>query len=625
MPTGSARWTAPSASSAPSKSDQIFQAKGHHYSTRALVGGDAALAAQFENGHFATLYLSPKDYHRIHMPCAGQLTRMIYVPGDLFSVNPATARGVPGLFARNERVVCVFDTARGPFVLVLVGATIVGSMATTWHGVVNPPRLPDVREWRYDDARCTFEAGRRDGPLPARLHRGDAVAQGHPALQPGLGAHGPGAHGRGHGAGAGLNPNQIPVSPNLITMTTLGTPLSHSATKVMLLGSGELGKEVLIALQRLGVETIAVDRYDHAPGQQVAHHARTITMSDPTLLRALIEADKPDLVVPEIEAIATPMLEVLEATGVVRVIPTARAARLTMDREGIRRLAAETLGLPTSPYKFCDTLAELQAAIDAGIGYPCIVKPVMSSSGKGQSKIDGPADVQKAWDCAMAGGRVAHGRIIVEGFIDFDYEITLLTVRAKAADGTIETHFCEPIGHVQVSGDYVESWQPHPMHPAALEKARQIAKAVTDDLGIGLDGQSTGLGLFGVELFVKGDQVWFSEVSPRPHDTGMVTMTTQWQNEFELHARAILGLPVNTALRSPGASAVIYGGVDAAGIVFDGVDEALRVPNTDIRLFGKPESFVKRRMGVALAFDADVEVARTHAKLAASKVRPRAA
>jgi phosphoribosylglycinamide formyltransferase 2 len=408
-------------------------------------------------------------------------------------------------------------------------------------------------------------------------------------------------------------------------MTTLGTPLSPSATKVMLLGSGELGKEVLIALQRLGVETIAVDRYDHAPGQQVAHHARTITMSDPALLRALIEAEKPDLVVPEIEAIATPMLEVLEATGVVRVIPTARAARLTMDREGIRRLAAETLGLPTSPYEFCDTLAELQAAIDGGIGYPCIVKPVMSSSGKGQSKIDGPGDVQKAWDYAMAGGRVSHGRIIVEGFIDFDYEITLLTVRAKAEDGRIDTHFCEPIGHVQVSGDYVESWQPHPMHPAALEKARQIAKAVTDDLGIGLDGQSTGLGLFGVELFVKGDQVWFSEVSPRPHDTGMVTMTTQWQNEFELHARAILSLPVNTGLRCPGASAVIYGGVDATGIAFDGVDEALRVPNTDIRLFGKPESFVKRRMGVALAFDADVEVARAHAKLAASKVRPRAA
>jgi phosphatidylserine decarboxylase precursor len=332
----------------PIEKDQIFQAKGHHYSTRALVGGDAALAAQFQDGHFATIYLSPKDYHRIHMPCDARLTRMIYVPGDLFSVNPATARGVPGLFARNERVVCVFDTARGPFVQVLVGATIVG------------------------------------------------------------------------------------------TMTTLGTPLVPSATKVMLLGSGELGKEVLIALQRLGVETIAVDRYDHAPGQQVAHHARTITMSDPAQLRALIEAERPHLVVPEIEAIATPMLEELEAAGVVRVIPTARAARLTMDREGIRRLAAETLGLPTSPYKFCDSLAELQAAIEgetAGIGYPCIVKPVMSSSGKGQSKIDGPADVQKAWDYAMAGGRVSHGRVIVEGFIDFDYEITLLTVRAVGEDG----------------------------------------------------------------------------------------------------------------------------------------------------------------------------------------------
>ena len=409
-------------------------------------------------------------------------------------------------------------------------------------------------------------------------------------------------------------------------MNTLGTPLSPNATKVMLLGSGELGKEVLIALQRLGVETIAVDRYENAPGQQVAHHARTITMSDPAQLKALIEAERPHLVVPEIEAIATPMLEQLEAAGVVRVIPTARAARLTMDREGIRRLAAETLGLPTSPYKFCDSLAELQAAIDAGIGYPCVVKPVMSSSGKGQSKIDGPADVQKAWDYAMAGGRVSAGRVIVEGFIDFDYEITLLTVRAKTGlDGAIETHFCEPIGHIQVSGDYVESWQPHPMPNAALEKSRQIAKTVTDNLGIGFDGQPSGLGLYGVELFVKGDQVWFSEVSPRPHDTGLVTLTTQVQSEFELHARAILGLPVNTALRSPGASAVIYGGIDAKGIVFDGVAEALRVPNTDLRLFGKPESFVKRRMGVALAFDADVQVARTRAKLAASMVKPRAA
>jgi len=410
-----------------------------------------------------------------------------------------------------------------------------------------------------------------------------------------------------------------------MAMTTIGTPLSPSATRVMLLGSGELGKEVLIALQRLGVETIAVDRYDNAPGQQVAHHARTITMSDPAQLQALIKTERPHLVVPEIEAIATPVLQALEAAGVVRVVPTARAARLTMDREGIRRLAAETLGLPTSPYKFCDSLAELQAAIDGGIGYPCIVKPVMSSSGKGQSKIDGPADVQKAWDYAMAGGRVGPGRIIVEGFIDFDYEITQLTVRAMGADGQIETHFCDPIGHVQVSGDYVESWQPHPMTPAALAESRRVAKAVTDNLGVGHDGQPSGLGLYGVELFVKGDQVWFSEVSPRPHDTGMVTMITQWQNEFELHARAILGLPVSTALKSPGASAVIYGGVDAHGIVFDGVDDALRVPNSEVRLFGKPESFTKRRMGVALVHDADVEVARTQAKLAASKVKPRTA
>ena len=407
-------------------------------------------------------------------------------------------------------------------------------------------------------------------------------------------------------------------------MTTLGTPLSPHATKVMLLGSGELGKEVLIALQRLGVETIAVDRYDNAPGQQVAHHARTITMSDPAQLKALIEKEMPHLVVPEIEAIATPMLEALEAAGTVRVIPTARAARLTMDREGIRRLAAETLGLPTSPYVFCDSLVELQAAIDSKIGYPCIVKPVMSSSGKGQSKIAGPADVKAAWDYAMAGGRVAGCRIIVEGFIDFDYEITQLTVRALAADGSVETHFCEPIGHVQVGGDYVESWQPHPMRAAALQRSRDIAKAVTDNLGAGFDGKPSGLGVFGVELFVKGDDVWFSEVSPRPHDTGMVTMCTQVQTQFELHARAILGLPVNTAMKSAGASAVIYGGVEAKGIVFDGVDEALRVPNSDIRLFGKPESFVKRRMGVALVFDADVDVARLQAKKVAALVKPRA-
>jgi phosphoribosylglycinamide formyltransferase 2 len=404
----------------------------------------------------------------------------------------------------------------------------------------------------------------------------------------------------------------------------LGTPLSAAATRVMLLGSGELGKEVLIALQRLGVETIAVDRYENAPGQQVAHHARTITMSDGAALRALIEREKPDLVVPEIEAIATPELQALEAEGVVRVIPTARAARLTMDREGIRRLAAETLGLPTSPYVFCDSLEELQVAIDGtgtpgrpAIGYPCIVKPVMSSSGKGQSRIDGPGDVQAAWDYAMAGGRVSHGRVIVEGFIDFDYEITLLTVRALEADGRVKTHFCAPIGHVQVKGDYVESWQPHRMAPKALERSQAIAKAVTDDLG--------GQGLFGVELFVKGDDVWFSEVSPRPHDTGMVTMATQWQNEFELHARAILGLPVDTSLKSPGASAVLYGGVDAKAVRFDGVADAMRLPGVDLRLFGKPESHVRRRMGVALAHHEDVEQARALAKEAAARVKPQAA
>ena len=404
---------------------------------------------------------------------------------------------------------------------------------------------------------------------------------------------------------------------------TLGTPLSPSALRVMLLGSGELGKEVLIALQRLGVETIAVDRYENAPGQQVAHHSRTITMSDPAQLRALIEAERPHLVVPEIEAIATPVLEELEAAGLVRVIPTARAARLTMDREGIRRLAAETLGLPTSPYAFCDSLAELQAAIDDGIGYPCIVKPVMSSSGKGQSKIDGPADIAKAWAYAMEGGRVSHGRVIVEGFIDFDYEITQLTVRAAGRGAELSqvatqvtTHFCEPIGHKQVSGDYVESWQPQPMSALALQRSRDIAKAVTDNLG--------GQGLFGVELFVKGDMVWFSEVSPRPHDTGLVTLSTQVQSEFELHARAILGLPVDTSLRQVGASAVIYGGVDTQDVQFEGVAEALSVPGTDLRLFGKPESFVKRRMGVALATADDVDAARAKARDAAAKVRVRA-
>ncbi|NLF54386.1 MAG: formate-dependent phosphoribosylglycinamide formyltransferase [Thauera phenolivorans] len=393
----------------------------------------------------------------------------------------------------------------------------------------------------------------------------------------------------------------------------LGTPLSPSALRVMLLGSGELGKEVIIALQRLGVEVIAVDRYADAPGHQVAHRAHVIPMTDGVALRALIEQERPHLVVPEIEAIATDVLAGLEAEGLAEVIPTARAAQLTMNREGIRRLAAEELGLPTSPYRFADSLEALQAAAGE-IGYPCIVKPVMSSSGKGQSTLRGPADVEPAWDYAAAGGRVNQGRVIVEGFVDFDYEITLLTVRARDTDGALKTFFCEPIGHLQQAGDYVESWQPQRMSTAALARAQEIAGAVTGALG--------GRGLFGVELFVRGDEVWFSEVSPRPHDTGLVTLCSQRFSEFELHARAILGLPVDTALREPGASAVIYGGIEAAGIAFEGVAEALAVPRSDLRLFGKPEAFVKRRMGVAVANADTVEEARERARLAASRVRP---
>ena len=392
----------------------------------------------------------------------------------------------------------------------------------------------------------------------------------------------------------------------------LGTPLSPSAVKVMLLGSGELGKEVIISLQRLGVEVIAVDRYPNAPGHQVAHRFHVIDMTDAAALTALIEQEKPDLVVPEIEAIATPALVELEKNGAATVIPTARAAWLTMNREGIRRLAAEQLGLATSPYRFADSLDELKAAC-AEVGFPCVIKPVMSSSGKGQSKIDSPDEVEQAWNYAASGSRVNAGPVIVEGFIDFDYEITQLTVRA-IQDGVVTTHFCEPIGHVQEKGDYIESWQPHPMPETALAKAREIARKVTDDLG--------GLGIFGVELFVKGDMVWFSEVSPRPHDTGMVTMASQRQSEFELHAKAILGLPVDVSLVSPAASAVIYGRHEAKAIAFEGVAEALQVPGADIRLFGKPESFARRRMGVALATATDVDTARDRAKEAAARVRP---
>jgi phosphoribosylglycinamide formyltransferase 2 len=394
---------------------------------------------------------------------------------------------------------------------------------------------------------------------------------------------------------------------------TLGTPLSPAAVKVLLLGAGELGKEVVIALQRLGVEVIAADRYPNAPGHQVAHRAHVLNMADPAALRALVEQERPAIVVPEIEAIATDALVDIERAGLARVVPTARAAQLTMNREGIRRLAAEDLQLPTSPYRFASSLDELRGAVRE-IGLPCVIKPVMSSSGKGQSRIERADEVEAAWNYANAGGRVALGRVIVEGFIDFDYEITQLTVRARGADGAIATHFCEPVGHVQVAGDYVESWQPHPMNEVALTRTRAIAEQVTRELG--------GTGIFGVELFVKGDRVWFSEVSPRPHDTGMVTMATQWQNEFELHARALLGLPVDATLRNPGASAVIYGGHDTGPLRFEGVADAMAMPGVDIRLFGKPESFRKRRMGVALARGESVAQARERAKQAAAAVHP---
>jgi phosphoribosylglycinamide formyltransferase 2 len=393
----------------------------------------------------------------------------------------------------------------------------------------------------------------------------------------------------------------------------IGTPLSPNATRVMLLGSGELGKEVIIALQRLGVEVIAVDRYKDAPGHQVAHRSYVIDMTNSETLLNLVKSEKPHFIVPEIEAINTDVLAHIEKNGDAIVIPTVKAVQLTMNREGIRDLAANQLKLPTSPFAFAKSLEELQKAIDDGIGYPCFVKPTMSSSGKGQSRITEASKVKDAWDYAASAGRVNKGVVIVEGQIDFDYEITLLTVRAKNKKGDIETFFCEPIGHKQEEGDYVESWQPQPMHEVALKKAKDIAKKITDALG--------GLGLFGVELFIKDDQVWFSEVSPRPHDTGMVTMASQRQNEFELHARAILGLPVNTSLLRPSASAVIYGNHDVDGILFENIDKALTVPESDLRLFGKPTSFKRRRMGVALASADNVSEARARAQKVSSLVK----
>jgi phosphoribosylglycinamide formyltransferase 2 len=397
-----------------------------------------------------------------------------------------------------------------------------------------------------------------------------------------------------------------------MTAPRIGTPLSPSALKVMLLGGGELGKEVVIELQRLGVETIVVDRYANPPAGQVAHRAHVIDMTDAKALRALVEQERPHIIVPEIEAIATEELLRIEADKLARIIPTASAAHITMNRERIRRLAAEELKLPTSPYAFASSLEELQAVADR-IGYPCFVKPVMSSSGKGQSRVRAKSESAAAWNKALSAGRVKQARVIVEGEINFDFEITLLTVRA-ADDDVAATHFCEPIGHVQIDGDYVESWQPQPMTSTALARARDIAGKVTTALG--------GCGIFGVELFVDGDDVWFSEVSPRPHDTGLVTLVSQDQSEFALHARAILGLPVDVSLRSPGASAVIYGGLEARGVAYEGVAEALSVPSSQLRLFGKPESFKKRRMGVAVARGAGIAEARARARNAASRVKP---
>ncbi len=397
----------------------------------------------------------------------------------------------------------------------------------------------------------------------------------------------------------------------------IGTPLAKNSLKVMLLGSGELGKEVIIALQRFGVEVIAVDRYSNAPGQQVAHRSYVINMADAEALRTLVETECPDIIVPEIEAIATDELVKIEQEGLATVIPCARAVRLTMNREGIRCLAAETLGIPTSAYAFAESLTELRDHIDNTVHYPCIVKPVMSSSGKGQSLLESSADIESAWEYAKRGGRVETTRVIVEEKIDFDYEITLLTVRSLNSDGQEITDFCAPIGHVQQGGDYIESWQPQQMKETVLARAKDVARIITENLG--------GLGVFGVELFIRGEDVFFSEVSPRPHDTGMVTMVSQIQNEFELHARAILGLPVSVAMRTTepfaAASAVIYGNMNESGVAYENIAQALSIPCTDLRLFGKPDAYEKRRMGVTLATATDTDQARRRAKKSASLVK----
>ena len=393
----------------------------------------------------------------------------------------------------------------------------------------------------------------------------------------------------------------------------IGTPLSPFATKVMLLGAGELGKEVIISFQRLGIEVIAVDRYNNAPGQQVAHRSYVIDMTNESELREVIQKENPDYIVPEIEAINTEFLSEVVSEGQAKVFPSLRAVQLTMNREGIRKLASEELGLPTSNYGFARSCKDLKNLILEEINFPCFVKPTMSSSGKGQSLVKSESEIESAWNYAASGGRVDQGIVIAESLIDFDYEITLLTVRSKDSKGNTCTKFCDPIGHLQENGDYIESFQPQPMSKKALDKSKNIAKLITDALG--------GLGIFGVELFVKKDDVWFSEVSPRPHDTGMVTMASQTQSEFELHAKAILGLPVDTSLLRPGASKVIYGDHDADEIYFEGVDQALQIPGIDIRLFGKPKSFKKRRMGVILASSDTVKAAINNAKKASSKIK----
>jgi phosphoribosylglycinamide formyltransferase 2 len=389
-------------------------------------------------------------------------------------------------------------------------------------------------------------------------------------------------------------------------MTEIGTPLSPTATKVLMCGSGELGKEVVIELQRLGVEVIAADRYDNAPAMQVAHRSHTLSMTDADALRAVIELEKPDYIVPEIEAIATDTLVALEQEGY-KVIPTARAAQLTMNREGIRRLVAEELGLPTSPFLFADNRQSYLNAVEE-IGLPCVIKPIMSSSGKGQSLVRTRDELEAAWDYSQQGGRTGAGRIIIEGFVDFDYEITLLTVRHR--DGT---SYCEPIGHRQQDGDYRESWQPQPMSEQALQRSREIANKVTESLG--------GWGLFGVELFIKGDDVYFSEVSPRPHDTGMVTLISQDLSEFALHARAILGLPIPTIRQhGPAASSVVLVSGNSTSMRYTGLDAAISEPDTDLRLFGKPEVSGQRRLGVTLALAESIDEARAKANRASASV-----